>query len=127
MTTIPVIKFADALTISPAVAEAAASTRTEAEARAERNANKCADELAWIAKARGDVVLNFYKTSDHGWPHRNPAFPRTMEMFSGPNAEALAREDAADPEDEREPRGDYLNSMIVHPDGTHEFKYLFRL
>jgi hypothetical protein len=115
--------------VSPEVAQAARSTRSEVEARAERSA----DSLKWIAKAEGDVYLNIERSFYEGpltefCRELNPANGRNVEMHSGPNAAAHARDMATDSSDDgHDPKPGYLTTIVLHPDGTWSEKYLFRL
>lgn len=88
-----------------------------------------ADTLKWIARAEGDVYLNISKLNVAELPAdaiaRNPAFPRTVDMFSGEFAEARAYCDAEF--DAGEPHSSHLTTIVLHPDGTWSERCLFRL
>lgn len=115
----------DILSRNPVLAEAYA----EQVARAAHRATTHAEVLAWIGRADGDVCINFYKVDPAPQfaesTARNPAFLRTMELFSGSHAIERAIRDA---EVERgEPRSDYLTTIVLEPSGHWREVYLFRL
>ena len=113
----------DILTRNPPFAEAYAEQAAKVATRATTHS----DALRLIGSAEGDVFLNISKV-DGLSPEsiaRNPAFPHSVEMFSGPHAHEAAIRDA---EAERgEPQPSYLTTIVLHDNGTWSERYLFRL
>lgn len=110
---------------NPQLAEAYAEQIGKAVAKVSTHA----DTLKWIAKAEGDLYVNISNVAGLSAQAlaRNPAFCRTTEMFSGPMAARLAKEDATDAETENTERTDYVTTIVLRPDGTWSEQYLFRV
>ncbi len=103
-----------------------AAAYAEQMARAATRATTHETALQEIGRARGDVFLNISKLDGMSAESiaRNPAFPHSAEMFSGPYAHAAAIRDA---EAERgEPLPSYVTTVVLHPSGTWSELYLFR-
>jgi hypothetical protein len=91
--------------------------------KAPPQSEKSADSLKWIGKAEGDVYLNIGRGQETKCisSGRNPAFWRSLDMFSGELAVTVAKEDAEALD------SSYLTTIVLHPNGQWEEVYLFRL